>query len=453
MNIEHTPRALTERGDRHSYAQVPGRWLLLGRVGWGALVTLTLAICFGSLPVYIALLQTPCAGTGCTSQQLSLAQAETLTGMGLSPGASAVIIVALTLASVVLCLGVSTVIIWRRSHDRMALLVALMLVTLGPLSETISLYVSASPWQVPNKCLWFLTTALVALVFSLFPSGQFVPQWTRWLLVVFLVGLPVATLFPRAALISNTPFGSLGQLAALSVVASLTIIQLYRYRRVSSPLERQQTKWVVFGLAVPFTVNVGATLPALLVPALASPGSLYTPAIQAVGPFLQLLIPLSFGFAILRNRLWDIDVLINRTLVYGSLTALLALVYFGLIVGLQALFQGMFAPNNAVAIVISTLAIAALFQPLRRRIQALIDRRFYRRKYDAANTLAAFSATLRHEVDLTALSEHLLAVVQETMQPSHVSLWLRPTEPASKRAEVNPARSKQAHLIDSGGEL
>jgi hypothetical protein len=110
---------------------------------------------------------------------------------------------------------------------------------------------------------------------------------------------------------------------------------------------------------------------------------------------------------------------------YGSLTALLALLYFGLIFALQSLFQGMFRQNNAVAIVVSTLVIAALFQPLRHHLQAIIDHRFYRRKYDAARTLAAFSATLRDEVDLSQLREHLLTIVQETMQPTQVSLWLR----------------------------
>jgi len=151
-----------------------------------------------------------------------------------------------------------------------------------------------------------------------------------------------------------------------------------------------------------------------------------------------LIVPISFGLAILRYRLYDIDILINRTLVYSSLTAILGLVYFASVFALQSLlsvFTGQLSTGaqTPVAIVASTLGIAALFQPLRRRLQAIIDRRFYRSKYDAARTLAAFSKTLSSEVDLNQLREDLLAVVQETMQPSHISLWLRDPEQSRER--------------------
>ena len=147
----------------------------------------------------------------------------------------------------------------------------------------------------------------------------------------------------------------------------------------------------------------------------------------------MLLLPLSVGLAVVRSRLWEIDTIINRTLVYGTLTATLALLYLGLVFASQFLLRGMIKQDSPLAIVASTLVIAALFQPLRRGIQAIIDRRFYRRKYDAARTLAAFSATLRSEVDLHELSEQIQAVVQETMQPAHISLWLHRPEPSRER--------------------
>ena len=185
--------------------------------------------------------------------------------------------------------------------------------------------------------------------------------------------------------------------------------------------ERQQIKWLTYGTAIMAMLIIGGFL------VINDPDS---PIVGLIFSLAIMLLPLSIGISILRNQLYDIDRLINRTLVYGILTILLALVYFALVFGLQALARlitGQIS-QTPVVVVVSTLVIAALFQPLRRRIQKIIDRRFYRSKYDAAKIIANFSSTLRDEVDLNTLTEHLVAVVQETMQPAHVSLWLRKAE-------------------------
>ena len=184
--------------------------------------------------------------------------------------------------------------------------------------------------------------------------------------------------------------------------------------------ERQQFKWFAFGAA-----GLCAAGPLeVIFPAL----------VWAISASSAAFMGIALGIAVLRYRLFDIDVIINRTLVYGTLTTVLVLTYFGSVVLLQQFFRAFIGERSQLAVVASTLAIAALFQPLRRRIQATIDRRFYRRKYDATRILTAFSAHLRDEVDLDTLSSHLVTVVEETMQPSHVSLWLRDV-PRSRRTE------------------
>jgi hypothetical protein len=256
-----------------------------------------------------------------------------------------------------------------------------------------------------------------------------VPRWAVWITLINPAYFAVYLLFLRPLHIPgwalfNNPLNAVAWFGCWII---LSLAQLYRYFRVSDAIERQQTKWVAFSF---FVVLVGGFVSLITIPgpvSIQNNGLLYV-LITNDFSFINLLIPISLGLAMFRYRLWDIDILINRTLVYGSLTGLLALLYFGLIFALQSLFQGIFHQNNAVAIVVSTLVIAALFQPLRHRLQRFIDRRFYRSKYDAAKTLEAFSATLRNEVDLSQLREQLLNVVQETMQPSHVSLWLRPPE-------------------------
>ncbi len=240
-------------------------------------------------------------------------------------------------------------------------------------------------------------------------------------------GFTTYDLFPAATVLGMTLLltSSLGALFSL-------ILRLYRARGD----ERQQIKWFLFA-AVPATVCLNLVLSYSMVATYTTnfqfntvwilPWDVFNDVLY-VAVFALLVVPVCTYIAILRYRLYDIDLIINRTLVYGALSAVLALVYFGGVSVTQAIFQTLTRQDELpqVVVVASTLAIAALFNPLRRRVQEFVDRRFYRRKYDAAKTLEAFSAKLRDETDLEALNNDLVGVVRETMQPAHVSLWLRP---------------------------
>jgi hypothetical protein len=299
-----------------------------------------------------------------------------------------------------------------------------------------------------SQWLWVPPVGLLSIYLILFfPDGRLPSRrWTplAWFFgaVMVLVSLAIALApgpLPDLGGVRN-PFGLEGYpwiadatnvipaLLPLCTLASALSLVL-RYRRSGSE-EREQIKWI--GLAGSFVGLMSLiTVVSALIFAPEFPDSTGTqPLWLGVLQDVELLsfagIPVAVGIAVLRYRLYDIDVIINRTLVYGSLTATLIALYFGGIVVLQRLFVVLTGQQSTLAVVASTLLIAALFSPLRRRIQAFIDRRFYRKKYDARNTLEAFSTKLREGTDLDALSNDLVGVVRETMQPAHVSLWLRP---------------------------
>jgi len=262
-----------------------------------------------------------------------------------------------------------------------------------------------------------LALALAPFLLLLFPTGR-LPS-SRWRPLAWIAGISGAVLFVLV-LLFGSPDEVGGTVTAMTVAAASAIFGamalsalslVVRYRRAGG-VERQQLKW--FALA--------AVLAASSIVGQFGGASLWNLLDAATSTALYVAV----GVAVLRYRLYDIDLIINRALVYGSLTAMLALVYVGGVVGLQAVLRALSGQESTLAVVASTLAIAALFSPLRHRVQGFVDRRFYRRKYDAAKTLEAFSAKLREETDLDALNAELVGVVRQTMQPAHVSMWLRP---------------------------
>jgi hypothetical protein len=390
---------------------------------------LVVGVALSSLPAYYTLLmQRLCSGDACRPGQLTAEELQALHAVGLSRRAFAVVTVGYNVLTAVGFFTVAVVLLWRTA-GWYPFLVALVFLGVGLSFPTVGVWGRSPALDQLVAVAWAAPLPVVCL----FPNGRFVPRYTR-LLVPAWTGSVLAAMFVPA-----TPLNPLlGGLWLVGCWAGTLGAQIYRYRRVSGPVERQQAKWVIVSLLAAISGAFGMVALGLLIPALHQPGparALYGLLTDAIITLLLLLIPLAVGSAILRYGLYDIDVIINRTLVYGTLTVTLALVYFGSVLGLQRLlsiFLGQLQ-DSPLILVASTLAVAALVQPLRRRIQAGIDRRFYRRKYNATRTLQAFSATLRDEVDLNRLTAELLTVVEETMQPAHVSVWIRnvPAAPAA----------------------
>ena len=416
-----------------------GRWLLLARLAWVAVAITALAIVLFSVPSSFEHYRSVCTAASEVCSERTVEQptpegVRALQDVGLSVRSYALLNVAIDKVFELVWFAVGAIIFWRRSDDRMALLVSVFLVAFGTVtvdpSEANTLISSQPAWWLPVRGVQIVGEICSVLFFLLFPGGRFVPRWTRWLAIAFIAFLISRDLLPD--LYARSPaLDGVSEWVFLGFVLSLVWSQIYRYRRVSSEAQRRQTRWVVFGT----TLAVVGTLPFQLPLdfSLVDGDTPFVLLLLEMGFALSmLLIPLSISVAVLRSRLFDVDVLINHTLVYGSLSATLVALYFGGIVVLQRVFVVLTGQRSTLAVVASTLLIAALFTPFRHRVQSFIDRRFYRSKYDARKTLGRFSATLRDEADLDALSDDLLGVVRETMQPAHVSLWLCPRAEAKR---------------------
>jgi hypothetical protein len=416
--------ATSKRQSSQTNVQLEGFWLYLARGAWIGFMLVALLVLILTWVATHGEISSICPFiVSCT---VTPATAQALHHLSIAPSSYVAYNLVLALLQSLIFLSVGIFIFWRKSNEPIALVASFFLVSIA-----LSPFLTSATY--PPAVLFLnigVTCIFTALGYFLvtFPDGRFVPRW-GWLLVVLWAVRTLFYLIPGPFNITSWPPALNAVDEVVSYGGALAVL-IYRYVRVFSPSKRQQAKWLLFGFGGLFVVIILYDLIAYLVPGLATPDSLYLLAGGTLSMVTFLLIPLSVAMAILRAGLWEIDVIIRRTLVYSTLTLFLVLLYWGLVLAFGSLLRAVLGQQqNPLVIVASTLVIAALFQPLRRGVQRVIDRRFYRRKYDAARTLAAFSANLRSEVDLDQVREQLVATVQETMQPTHISLWLRPTTP------------------------
>jgi hypothetical protein len=410
------------------FSSLPRAFLVPVWAGWIAGVGLSLGLFFIGLPARFHQLVALSSQAAPALQHVTPGPFQAI----LAPNVYPWIVITQELLLVTGLSLVGLVLFWRKPQQWPAVLFSLAMITYGPyITGALSALFAVSPhWQVPIRLAQTLGIGCAVLSGYLFPDGRFVPVWTRLLALLWIPWILAGLVFPRLFWDITNPYAVnvLGLLALIGWLFTTLLAQGARYRYTFDRMQRQQTRWVL--LCMTNTIVTYSVFMALhlLVPPFDQPGTgslLYT----VIGyPLFLLSLPVSpviILIAIMRHHLFDIDTLVNRALVYGTLTFTLVLIYAGSVLLLQYLLSGL-TSGSQLALVGSTLATAALFQPLRGRIQQSIDRRFYRRKYDAARTLAAFSATLQSDVDLHQIGERVIALVEDTMQPTHVSLWLPP---------------------------
>jgi hypothetical protein len=404
------------------------RWLAAARLGWIVVTLLTLLLLAYSMAARF-------------TQLTQGVDQRPLLELGISPSSYATYVLILDVFVVLAHILIAAVIFAKRPDDWMALFVSLTLVTNGsilPLAR-LSEYTGIDPvWLFLDGLLIYLGLVSSIVLLYIFPDGRFVPRATNLLALSWAILMAFAVLTPRSSL-SLVTWNPLIQFIILFAWAGTGLYaQVFRYQNVSRPIERQQTKWALLGLfaatigpiLVLISLRVGGGEPAVPNILYQRMGSAFFTSVfllRLIGltffKLASLVFPISFAIAVLRYRLWDIDIIIRRTLIYSLMTGTLTVIFLGGIMLLQLVFRPL-TQNSQLAVVFSTLGTAAMFVPLRRRIQAGIDRRFYRSRYDAEKILEAFSNSLRDQVDLDQLCDRLLVVVEDSMQPAHVSLWM-----------------------------
>jgi len=412
-----------------SISQPSRAWRWISLAFWALMALAFLAFFLLDLRLDYTQLLTPCRGAECNWMAISSSEVEVLHSWGLSTQSYAAFMTGFAVVTVAVYWLLGGLLLWRQGATRIGLSISLVLlvIPISLISDSSNVYESIPGLLIPGVFLSALGMIFILLFIYLFPNGRIYPRWAIILLGAAILVTVISTVLEISGLGTSSPVQVTLLLATFAFVFLGGIFQIFRYLRSSTLIERQQTKWALLGIIILiFSVPVwilffGGGLN--LLPG--EPRLLGSLSGWLLNMLLIAALPVTISIAILRYRLWDIDVIIRRTLIYGALTITLAVVFFGAVTVLQSMFIAISGQQSAISVVISTLVIAALFTPLRGRIQNDIDRRFFRRKYDAEKVVATFGAGLREEVNLEDLQDHILVVVEETLQPEMVSLWLR----------------------------
>jgi signal transduction histidine kinase len=418
MNLEQTAAQPTGSHDTH----VSGVQLRLSRALWGLCLVLGVGLYIGAFPAYFAFLHTVVASAALGGQQLTPANVRTLHALGLSLDFYAWLTLSVNALLLPVYVLVGVVLFWRASSDRMALLASFTLV-LFPVTLNGQIVGLLPPmWTVPTECARFLGSVSLGLFFYLFPSGRFVPRWTGVLAVAWVVYWALDIFLPTWPDILSL----LGLLILLALLASQLALQIYRYRRVSTPTERQQIKWVVFGLFITFgSILLAQALLFVILPLFVPVDPLTNTLGQTLSTLLLLFFPLSIGFAILRYHLWDIDLIINRTLVYGALTASIVAIY-AFVVGYFGLaFQVYGSP---IISILATGLVAVLFQPLRQRLQRLVNRLMYGERDDPYLVISRLGKRLEGTLAPNAVLPTIIETVVQALKLPYAAISLKQGE-------------------------
>lgn len=406
---------------RETNTQLGGYQLIVARTACAVIAATALALWVVTIPPGYAQYLKVCTQSVCQNQQATPELVRALHAAGLSLQFYALYLMTLAAGVVLTFCALGAIIAWRRSRDWMALLVSLTLVIIGTATFTNYQQLAAAyPFtQVPGDLLQFLLNTLPFLVGYLFPSGRFVPRWTCWLALLVLLFMGGSTIFPTSLFNSDTWSGPLGIVTQVVMLGTILFAQIYRYFRVSTSAERQQTKWVLFGVMVTIIYFIALTIFSTLDPALTqanTPGVLFA---EASFVLAVIIVPVTIAFSILRYHLWDIDLLINRTLVYGLLTALVSGIYILVVGYLGAAFR---TNGSLVISLIATGLVAVLFQPLRDLLQRGVNRLLYGLRDEPYMVLAGLGQRLKTSLDPDAVLSTIVTTVREALKLSYAAV-------------------------------